>query len=159
EQLTEQHRQEIARVEKKLEHIVRQMSEKATRDLESAGEGSGKKEQKKIKKAKEEGGKGMRKEKERKETAAKKTHTPPTPAIREPGRAKPQEKGHPLAGGEGRRVRVVSLAVTGTITSIKDGEAEVLMGNIKLRRPLSDLEVIEEAAPKLPDRVHLSISP
>ncbi|PYS19095.1 MAG: endonuclease MutS2 [Acidobacteria bacterium] len=38
DQLTEQHKQEIARVEKKLEGIVREMSEKASRELESAGD-------------------------------------------------------------------------------------------------------------------------
>ena len=35
---------------------------------------------------------------------------------------------------EGQKVRVKSLGVTGIISLIKDGEAEVLMGNIKLRR-------------------------
>src|SRR5207302_565827 len=43
EQLTGQQRQEIARVEKKLERIVQEMSGKALRELESAGEESVKK--------------------------------------------------------------------------------------------------------------------
>src|SRR5213594_4138588 len=79
DQLTEQHKQEIARVEKKLEGIVREMSEKASRELESAGE-SVKKYQKKL-------------------------------------------------------------------------------GNIKLRRPVDDLEVIENVGPKLPQHVQLNITP
>jgi DNA mismatch repair protein MutS2 len=52
----------------------------------------------------------------------------------------------------------VSLGVTGTVVSIKKDEAEVLVGNIKLRRPLTDLEVIEKKQIKLPPGVHLSVS-
>ena len=50
----------------------------------------------------------------------------------------------PLRTGPRRRrqtVRVLSLGVTGTVTSVKGDEAEVLVGNIKLRRPVEDLEV------------------
>jgi len=148
EQLTGQQRQEIARVEKKLERIVQEMSGKALRELESAGEESVKKYQKKLADAKAEAARELSKEKERIEPTSKLGPSPAAPQAR-----------RPLPGGEGQRVRVLSLAVTGTIASIKDGEAEVLMGNIRLRRPLNDLEVIEDVGPKLPDRVHLSISP
>ena len=55
-------------------------------------------------------------------------------------------------------VRVTSLAVTGKVTQVREGEVEVLVGNIKLRRPLTDLEVIEMAPLKLPQNVHVSIS-
>jgi DNA mismatch repair protein MutS2 len=55
-------------------------------------------------------------------------------------------------------VRVVSLGVTGTVVSIKKDEAEVLVGNIKLRRPLTDLEVIEKKQVQLPPGVHLTVS-
>src|SRR5256886_5113985 len=48
EQLTGQQRQEIARVEKKLERIVQEMSGKALRELESAVEETVKKEQEKV---------------------------------------------------------------------------------------------------------------
>src|SRR5213594_3841517 len=147
DQLTEQHKQEIARVEKKLEGIVREMSEKASRELESAGE-SVKKYQKKLANVKAEAARELSREKEKIEPTSK---LAPSPA------ALPARR--PLPEGEGQRVRVVSLAVTGTIASIKDGEAEVLVGNIKLRRPVDDLEVIENVGPKLPQHVHLSITP
>src|SRR5207249_4738378 len=131
DQLTEQHKQEIARVEKKLDRIVREMSEKASRELESAGEESVKKYQKKLANVKAEAARELSREKEKIEPSK----SAPSPAVL-PAR-------YPLPEGEGQRVRVVSLAVTGTIASIKDGEAEVLVGNIKLRRPVDDLELIE----------------
>jgi DNA mismatch repair protein MutS2 len=49
--------------------------------------------------------------------------------------------------------------VTGTIASIKGGEAEVLMGNIKLRRPLDDLDLVDQAPISLPKGVHVSVAP
>ena len=55
-------------------------------------------------------------------------------------------------------VRVLSLAVTGRVTAVKGSEAEVLVGNIKLRRPLSDLEVVATTAIKLPQNVHVTVS-
>jgi DNA mismatch repair protein MutS2 len=55
-------------------------------------------------------------------------------------------------------VRVLSLGVTGRITAMKNEEAEVLVGNIKLRRPISDLEVMENAPIKLPENVRVNIS-
>src|SRR5438552_111360 len=65
DQLTEQHKQEIARVEKKLEGIVREMSEKASRELESAGEESAKKYQKKLANVKAEAARELSREKEK----------------------------------------------------------------------------------------------
>ena len=147
DQLTEQHKQEIARVEKKLEGIVREMSEKASRELESAGE-SVKKYQKKLANVKAEAARELSREKEK---------IGPTSKLAPSAAALPARR--PLPEGEGQRVRVVSLAVTGTIASIKDGEAEVLVGNIKLRRPVDDLEVIENVGPKLPQHVQLNITP
>src|SRR5436309_8437564 len=145
DQLTEQHKQEIARVEKKLEGIVREMSEKASRELESAGE-SVKKYQKKLANVKAEAARELSREKEKIEPTSK---LAPSPA------ALPARR--PLPEGEGQRVRGVSLAVTGTIEAIKDGEAEVLVGNIKLRRPVDDDEDIENVGTKLPQRVQRNI--
>jgi len=53
---------------------------------------------------------------------------------------------------------VESLGVTGSVISLHAGEAEVLVGNIRLRRPLSALEVTEKPVLKLPAGVHLNIS-
>jgi DNA mismatch repair protein MutS2 len=148
DQLSAQHKQEIARVEKKLEGIVQQMSERASRELESAGEESVKKYRKRLASAKAEAARELSREKEKIE---------PPPKLR-PSPAAPQTR-RSLPLGEGQKVRVVTLAVTGTVASVKDGEAEVLVGNIKLRRPVDDLEVIESVPVKLPPGVHVSVAP
>jgi DNA mismatch repair protein MutS2 len=147
EQLTTQHKDEIARVEKKLERIVQEMSDRASRELDSARDESAKKSfQKKLEDAKAQATREIGREKERIE-----------PAVKAPS---PGASRHPLPGGEGpgQVVKVLSLAVTGRIISVKGGEAEVMVGNIKLRRPLSDLEVVESAPIKLPQNVHVNIS-
>jgi DNA mismatch repair protein MutS2 len=144
DQLTAQHREEIAKVEKKLERIAQEMSDRATRELEGARDESVKKFQKKLADAKAQAARELGREKEKIEPAAS------LPA------ATPSRQ--PRPGGEGSLVRVTSLAVTGRITQVKGDEAEVLVGNIKLRRPLSDLEVIETSPIKLPQNVHVNIS-
>jgi DNA mismatch repair protein MutS2 len=58
----------------------------------------------------------------------------------------------------GAKVHVESLGVTGSVVGVHAGEAEVLVGNIRLRRPFSDLEVTEKPSFKLPAGVHLNIS-
>ena len=145
DQLTTQHKQEIARVEKKLERIVQEMSERASRELGSVREESVKKYQKKLANAREDASRELGREKEKIEPKLG-----PSPAA-------PQEARRPLPVGEGKKVRVLSLAVTGIVTLIRDGEAEVLVGNIKLRRPLDDLEVIESVPLKVPQGVHVNI--
>ncbi len=146
DQLSARHKAEIARVEKKLERIVKEMTDRASRELESAGEESAKKFQRRLENAKADASRELSREKERVEPSSKPEASPGAPA-RLPG-----------AVGEGKTVRVLSLAVTGTVTSIKGGEAEVLVGNIKLRRPVDDLEVIEQGPMKLPEGVHISVS-
>lgn len=120
------------------------MSDRATRELEGARDESVKKFQKKLADAKAQAARELGREKEKIEPAAS------LPA------ATPSRQ--PRPGGEGSLVRVTSLAVTGRITQVKGDEAEVLVGNIKLRRPLSDLEVIETSPIKLPQNVHVNIS-
>jgi DNA mismatch repair protein MutS2 len=142
DQLAAQHKEEIARVEKKLERIVQEMTDRASKELESARDDSVKKYQRKLQDAKAQASRELGKEKEKIEPAS--AAPPPT---RQTG---------PLE--EGQLVRVASLAVTGTVIAIRDGQAEVLVGNIKLRRPLDDLEVIERARLKLPQGVHVNVS-
>lgn len=145
-QLNAQHKEEIARVEKKLERIVQEMSDRASRELDSVRDESVKKYQKKLQDAKAQASRELGREKEKIEPAAKR-ETPAAQKVRQEGPA------------ESQVVRVVSLAVTGRVLSVRDGEAEVLVGNIKLRRPVDDLEVIEKpAAVPLPKGVHLSVS-
>jgi DNA mismatch repair protein MutS2 len=50
------------------------------------------------------------------------------------------------------------LEVTGSVANIAGEEAEVVVGNMRMRRPFSDLEVLEKPALVLPAGVHLSVS-
>lgn len=145
EQLTAQHKAEIAKVEKKLERIVQEMSERAARELESVRDESAKKVfQKKLASVKAQATKEVDREREKVESPGP-AHAAPVSAQSAPA-------------VEGALVRVLSMGVTGTVASMKGGEAEILVGNIKLRRPLSDLQPIETASRKLPENVHVNIS-
>jgi DNA mismatch repair protein MutS2 len=146
DQLKAQHRDEIARVEKKLDRIVQDMSERASRELEAVRDESVKKFQKRLANAKAQAVREVGREKENLKPIPDESSIGPTPSRLA------------FKGGEGHIVRVLSLAVTGKVTAIKGDEAEVLVGNIKLRRPLSDLELIETAPVPLPQNVHLTIS-
>src|SRR6266568_386276 len=140
EQIRTQHKDEIARVETKLERIVRDMSDRASKELESVRDDSVKKYQKKLANVKAQATREIGREKEKIQPIISPEPSPSVPPI-----------------NAGQVVRVVSLAVTGTVISIRADEAEVLVGSIKLRRPLADLEVIQKAAKRLPPGVHLSV--
>ncbi len=142
DQLTARHQEEIAKVEKRLERIVQEMTDRAARELESARGDSAKKFQKKLQSAKAQ----ATREIESVDAAGKAHARPRAVSIERP----------PLQPAQ--TVRVLSLAVTGTITEVRDGEAEVLVGSIKLRRPLDDLEAIEKTPLKLPEGVRVRIS-
>jgi hypothetical protein len=72
EQLTTQHRDEIVKVEKKLERIVQEMSDRASRELDSARDESVKKSfEKKLANARAQATREIGREKERIEPAAK----------------------------------------------------------------------------------------
>ncbi|PYS00728.1 MAG: hypothetical protein DMG12_17095, partial [Acidobacteria bacterium] len=140
EQIRTQHKDEIARVETKLERIVRDMSDRASKELESVRDDSVKKYQKKLANVKAQATREIGREKEKIQPIIRPEPAPSVPPI-----------------NAGQVVRVVSLAVTGTVISMRADEAEVLVGSIKLRRPLADLEVIQKAAMRLPPGVHLSV--
>jgi DNA mismatch repair protein MutS2 len=142
--LTAHHKEEIAKTEKKLERIVQEVSDRASRELETVKDDSVKKFQKKLASVKAQADSEIKREKEKLQP---KSPVRPAPAAAESRR--------PVAGGE---ARVLSLGVTGTVTSIQGNEAEVLVGNIKMRRPLEDLEIVEKAPIKLPPGVHLTVS-
>jgi DNA mismatch repair protein MutS2 len=144
DQLKARHREEIARVEKKLDRIVRDLSDRASRELESVRDESARKFQKRLANARAEASREIEREKEKAQ-----------PASREPS---PRPSPPAVVLAEGQMVRVTSLAVMGRISLLKEDEAEVLVGNIKLRRPLTDLEAIEAAPVRLPENVRLSIS-
>jgi DNA mismatch repair protein MutS2 len=143
EDLTAQHKQELARAEKRLEQIARELSDRGIRELESLGQESLRKFQKKLTTAKAQAEAEIRREREKTE------HPGPVPTP-----ARTQE---PQTIDVGAVVRVVSMNLTGNVSAVKGDEVEVLVGNIKLRRPESDLEIIKRAI-ALPKNVHVQMS-
>jgi DNA mismatch repair protein MutS2 len=144
DQLKKRQQEEIARVEKKLDRIVEEISARAARELGSLQDESGKKFQKKLANAKADAGRELERERDR---------VQPAPVNSESTTPNPPE---PVK--EGQLVRVLSLAVTGRVAVIKGSDAEVLVGNIKLRRPVSDLSRIETEPMKLPSNVHVNVA-
>src|SRR6185436_7659565 len=103
--LTAQHKDEIAKAEKKLERIVQEVSERASRELETVKDDSVKKFQKKLASVKAQADSEIKREKEKLQP---KSPIPSSPIAAEPRR--------PVAGGQ---ARVLSLGVTGTVTAIQ----------------------------------------
>lgn len=143
--LQAQQKEEIARAERRVQQIAKEMADRAVRELESVQEESLKKKyQRKLDAVTAHAASQIRQEKE------KVVGAPPREA-----RAKPQEK---LPVEVGSKVHVQSLGVTGSVMGLHGTEAEVLVGNIRLRRPLADLEATEKPSLKLPAGVHLHVS-
>jgi DNA mismatch repair protein MutS2 len=138
-------KEEIARVERRVQQIAREMSDRAAKELESVQEESLKKNyQRKLDEVTAHATSKIRQEKEKVSD-----RRPPASSV------KPTER---LPVEVGSRVLVESLGVTGSVLSVHSGEAEVLVGNIRLRRPIADLEVTEKPSLKLPPGVRVSIS-
>jgi DNA mismatch repair protein MutS2 len=140
-----QHKEEIARTERRVQQIAKEMADRAARELDAVQDESLKKKyQRKLDTVKAQASAQIRREKEKAE-----------------GR-QPRPEGEKPAGRQtaaaGSRVHVESLGVTGTVLAIHAGEAEVMVGNIRMRRPLADLEVLETPALKLPPGVHFQVS-
>ncbi|HTG72839.1 MAG TPA: Smr/MutS family protein, partial [Terriglobia bacterium] len=143
--LQTQQKEEIARAERRVQQIAREMSDRAARELESVQEESLKKKyQRKLDAVTAHAASQIRQEKEK--------VAGPRPRA---ATVKPTEK---LQVEVGAKVHVESLGVTGSVLSVQADEAEVLVGNIRLRRPLTDLEVSEKPSLKLPVGVRLNVS-
>jgi DNA mismatch repair protein MutS2 len=141
--LAAEHKQEIARAEKRLEQIARELSDRATRELETLGQESVRKFQKKLSTAKAQAEADIRRERQRTEQPA--APTTPTP-NRDPG-----------AIQVGAVIRVISMNLTGSVSAVHGDDVEIMVGNIKMRRPASDLEVVKKPIP-LPKNVHVQMS-
>ena len=143
--LQAQQKEEIARTERRVQQIAKEMSDRAAKELEAMEDESLKKKyQRKLEAVTAQAASQIRREKE------KVAGQPPRPES-----AKSAEKGTVEVGA---KVHVESLGVTGFVVSLHAGEAEVLVGSIRLRRPLADLEVIEKPSLKLPAGVHVNIT-
>jgi DNA mismatch repair protein MutS2 len=143
--LKTQQKEEIARVERRVQQIAKEMADRAAKELETVQEESLKKKyQRKLEAVTAHATSQIRKEKERV------TGRPAPPPAGKPAERQPVEAG--------AKVRVESLGVSGVVVDVQGNEAEVLVGNIRMRRPFADLEVTEKPSFKLPAGVHLSIS-
>jgi len=143
--LQAQQKEEIARTERRVQQIAKEMSDRAAKELESVQEESLKKKyQRKLEAVTAQATSQIRREKEK--------------VSGQPVRSEPLKSTDKTPVEVGAKVHVESLGVTGSVVSLHAGEAEVLVGNIRMRRPLSDLEVTEKPSLKLPAGVHLSIS-
>jgi len=143
--LQAQQKEEIARTERRVQQIAKEMSDRAAKELESVQEESLKnKYQRKLEAVTAQATSQIRREKEK--------------VSGQPVRSEPLKSTDKTPVEVGAKVHVESLGVTGSVVSLHAGEAEVLVGNIRMRRPLSDLEVTEKPSLKLPAGVHLSIS-
>ena len=142
--LAAQQKQEIARAEKRLEQIAKELSDRATRELETLSQESVRKFQKKLSSAKAQADADVRRERQRTEPPAV-TATVPTAS------------GEQVPIQVGSTVHVRSMNLTGSVSLVSGDEVEVLVGNIKLRRPATDLEVVKKPIP-LPKNVHVQMT-
>jgi DNA mismatch repair protein MutS2 len=142
-QLKVQHQEEIARVERRLTQIAKEMSERAARELQAVQDESLKKKyQRKLDTVKAQAAAEIRQEKQK--------IAGPPPVEKSTRPAEPVELGS--------KVRVRSLGVLGSVVNLAGAEAEVLAGNMRIRRPLDDLEMIEKRGLGLPPGVHVQLS-
>jgi DNA mismatch repair protein MutS2 len=142
--LQAQQKEEIARTERRVQQIAKEMSDRAARELESVQNESLKKYQRRLESVAAQAASQIRREKEK--------------VAGQPARPEPVKSIVKVPVEVGAKVHVESLGVTGFVVSVHTGEAEVMVGNIRLRRPLADLEVTEKPSLKLPAGVHLNIS-
>lgn len=139
------HKEEIARVERRVQQIAKEMSDRAAKELDAVQDESLKKKYaRKLDTVKAEASAQIRREKEKVEG-------------REP-RAEGEKPAGRRPASVGSRVHIESLGVNGTVLGIHAGEAEVMVGNIRMRRLLTDLEVLETPSLKLPQGVRLQVS-
>lgn len=149
-QLLDQQKSEIARVERRLEDIAKELSERGAKELQSIQDESLKKKfQRKIETVKSHATAQIREEKLKVAVARGSS-----PAI--PNSPAPAPLNIPVQVGA--TVRVMSMGMTGSVVTLVGSEAEVMIGNIRMRRPVEDLEVVERPAIKLPAGVQLSVS-
>lgn len=148
ERLKTQTRQKQEKLEEQRERILREANEKANAILRDAKEMADE-TMKNFRKFGKEGISAAEMEKERerlrqkiKETSAKSTLTP----------QKPKRTYKPSDFKLGESVKVLSMNLTGTISSLPDsrGNVTVQMGILRSQINISDLEIIEEQNPYAP---------
>ena len=139
----EERRAELDRVEERLDSIVADIRERAAAELATASKEAAKRFERKLADARARASWEIHRELHPEDQSKVATRTE-GPASRMPE--------------AGDRVRVVSLGVSGPVSRVLKREVEVTLGNMKVRRPISDIELVEEAGVKLPEGVHFDFS-
>ena len=137
----EERRAELERVEERLDSIVADIRERAAAELATASKEAAKRFERKLADARARAGREIRRERHRVDESKEPTEGP---AFKMPE--------------IGDRVRVVSLGVSGPVSRVLKQEVEVTLGSMKIRRPIGDIELVEEAGVRLPEGVGFDFS-
>ena len=132
---------ERVRIEARLDAIVGELRDAAAKELNAAGREAKKRFGKALDRAKVQASEQIRRVQEPVEAVTGDTPSKPPTAP-------------PAAGA---RVRVLSLGVEGLVSEVMASEVEVSIGNMKMRRPFSDIETVAPPL-TLPQNVHFDFS-
>ncbi len=139
--LEDERREERLSIEAHLDTIVAELRDAAAKELNAAGREAKKRFEKTLDRAKVQATEQIRHV-----GRPSKPGTADNPSI--PATAPPEA---------GSRVRVLSLGVEGTVSEVMASEVEVAIGNMKMRRPFNDIEIVAPPL-ELPRNVRFDFS-
>jgi DNA mismatch repair protein MutS2 len=140
--LVDDRRRQAERAEAHLKEAVAEIRRQAADELKQLGSGAGTRFKRKLERVEAEAGARLRRE----------ARPLPSPAALQP---------EPVARREvrvGMRVRVGSLGVTGSVLALGPGGAEIVVGHMKMRRGLEDLEPLDDPEVRLPPNVTVQMA-
>jgi DNA mismatch repair protein MutS2 len=129
-QMENERREELARIEARLDEIVGEMRDAAAGELSAMRGEAQRRFDRSLDHLRARAGAQV--EREQRQVA--------------PRDVAPASEHVPASLEAGSSVRVVSLGVEGTVSAVFESEAEVRVGNMKTRRPFRDLEAVEPIA-------------
>ncbi len=139
--LEEERHAERVRIEARVEAIIAQLRDDAARELKAAGREAKKRFEKTLDRARVQASRQVRR--------SPQTVAPETAGVAStPATAAPET---------GSRVRVLSLGVEGRVVDVTASEVEVAIGNMKTRRPFSDIDIVAPPL-ELPSNVRFDFS-
>lgn len=136
-QLEDERADELDRVGTKLDSIVKEIRDRAAEELKALGKDAVKRFDRKLENARARASLEIRRERSKTSLAKSLRPAPPTDLLE-----------------VGSRVQVLSLGVPGSVSRVLKKEVEVTVGNMKIRRPFDDIEVVEAPRIELPKGVH-----
>lgn len=139
--LEDERREELARIESRLDAIVEEIRDAASKELKAAGLEARKRFERTLERARVQASTQIRRE--QKDTRTEGSDAPPGPLAEPPS--------------PGSRVRVVSLGVEGLVSEVMSSEVEVRVGSMKMRRPFNDIEALSPPV-ELPRNVSYDFS-